>query len=397
MNTKRITTEIAQAADAIRAGQLVAVPTETVYGLAGNGLDPDAVAQIYEVKGRPAVKPLSLMVHDASAMARYCADVPPAAYTLAEAFWPGPLTIVLRAQDCVPEIVRAGGETVGLRCPDHPATLALIEAAQLPLAAPSANPSGAPSPKTADDVLAYFDGQITAVIDGGPCGIGRESTLVDLSHTPYRILRSAKNRFGATNEIGVFEMLDCGLREVENPSEMLLSGRPEDAPGSCVTCVMEGARPVLAEVQALVAPTNANYPRRTCNGLDSNRASMLLAVLEKRGRLRMSQCDAFFNIIGGLTLDEPAADLATLVAIASSYLDKPVPAKLAAIGEVGLSGEVRSVSHAPQRLSEVHRLGFTKCIVPAQQGDMLRAPDGLQLIPVKNIGQVLQLLAHDRL
>ena len=216
-------------------------------------------------------------------------------------------------------------------------------------------------------------------------------------HMAYRILRAAKNRFGATNEIGVFEMLDCGLREVENPSEMLLSGRPEDAPGSCVTCVMEGARPVLAEVQALVAPTNANYPRRTCNGLDSNRASMLLAVLEKRGRLRMSQCDAFFNIIGGLTLDEPAADLATLVAIASSYLDKPVPAKLAAIGEVGLSGEVRSVSHAPQRLSEVHRLGFTKCIVPGQQGDMLRTPDGLQLIPVKNIGQVLQLLAHDRL
>ena len=216
-------------------------------------------------------------------------------------------------------------------------------------------------------------------------------------HMAYRILRAAKNRFGATNEIGVFEMLDCGLREVENPSEMLLSGRPEAAPGSCVTCVMEGARPVLAEVQALLAPTNANYPRRTCNGLDSNRASMLLAVLEKRGRLRMSQCDAFFNIIGGLTLDEPAADLATLVAIASSYLDKPVPAKLAAIGEVGLSGEVRSVSHVPQRLSEVHRLGFDKCIVPAQQGDMLRAPDGLQLIPVKNIGQVLQLLAHDRL
>ena len=216
-------------------------------------------------------------------------------------------------------------------------------------------------------------------------------------HMAYRILRAAKNRFGATNEIGVFEMLDCGLREVENPSEMLLSGRPEDAPGSCVTCVMEGARPVLAEVQALLAPTNANYPRRTCNGLDSNRASMLLAVLEKRGRLRMSQCDAFFNIIGGLTLDEPAADLATLVAIASSYLDKPVPAKLAAIGEVGLSGEVRSVSHVPQRLSEVHRLGFDKCIVPAQQGDMLRAPDGLQLIPVQNIGQVLQLLAHDRL
>lgn len=216
-------------------------------------------------------------------------------------------------------------------------------------------------------------------------------------HMAYRILRAAKNRFGATNEIGVFEMMDCGLREVEKPSEMLLSGRPEDAPGSCVTCVMEGARPVLAEIQALIAPSNANYPRRTCNGLDTNRASMLLAVLEKRGKLRVSQCDAFFNIIGGLTLDEPAADLATLVAIASSYLDKPIPAKLAAVGEVGLSGEVRSISHAQQRLGEVQRLGFTKCIIPAQQLDKLRTPKDLQLIPVKNVGQVLQLLVHDAL
>ena len=216
-------------------------------------------------------------------------------------------------------------------------------------------------------------------------------------HMAYRILRAAKNRFGATNEIGVFEMMDCGLREVEKPAEMLLSGRPEDAPGSCVTCVMEGARPVLAEIQALIAPSNANYPRRTCNGLDTNRASMLLAVLEKRGKLKVSQCDAFFNIIGGLTLDEPAADLATLVAIASSYLDKPIPAKLAAVGEVGLSGEVRSISHAQQRLGEVQRLGFTKCIIPAQQLDKLRTPKDLQLIPVKNVGQVLQLLVHDAL
>ena len=216
-------------------------------------------------------------------------------------------------------------------------------------------------------------------------------------HMAYRILRAAKNRFGATNEIGVFEMMDCGLREVEKPSEMLLSGRPEDAPGSCVTCVMEGARPVLAEIQALIAPSNANCPRRTCNGLDTNRASMLLAVLEKRGKLKVSQCDAFFNIIGGLTLDEPAADLATLVAIASSYLDKPIPAKLAAVGEVGLSGEVRSISHAQQRLGEVQRLGFTKCIIPAQQLDKLRTPKDLQLIPVKNVGQVLQLLVHDAL
>ena len=212
-------------------------------------------------------------------------------------------------------------------------------------------------PKVLEHCVLYFEGE---------------------QHMAYRILRAAKNRFGATNEIGVFEMLDSGLREVENPSEMLLSGRPEDAPGSCVTCVMEGARPVLAEVQALVAPSNANYPRRTCNGLDSNRAAMLLAVLEKRGGLKVSQCDAYFNIIGGLTLDEPASDLAVLTAIASSYLDKPIPTKLAALGEV-------------------HRLGFSKCIVPMQQADKLNAPGAIQLIPVKNIGQVLQILAHDQL
>ena len=213
----------------------------------------------------------------------------------------------------------------------------------------------------------------------------------------YRIVRAKKNRFGATNEIGVFEMLDIGLREVENPSEMLLSGRPEDAPGSCVTCVMEGARPVLAEVQALVAPSNANYPRRTCNGLDSNRAAMLLAVLEKRGGLKVSQCDAYFNIIGGLTLDEPASDLAVLTAVASSYLDKPIPTKLAAMGEVGLSGEIRSINHIEQRLAEVQRLGFTRCIVPAQQADKLRTLGKLQLIPAKNVGQALRLLAQDEL
>ena len=178
---------------------------------------------------------------------------------------------------------------------------------------------------------------------------------------------------------------------------MLLSGRPEDAPGSCVTCVMEGARPVLAEVQALVAPSNANYPRRTCNGLDSNRAAMLLAVLEKRGGLKVSQCDAYFNIIGGLTLDEPASDLAVLTAVASSYLDKPIPTKLAAMGEVGLSGEIRSINHIEQRLAEVQRLGFTRCIVPAQQADKLRTLGKLQLIPAKNVGQALRLLAHDEL
>ena len=191
METKRLTENIEDAVQVIQKGGLVAVPTETVYGLAGNGLNEDAVQAIYEVKGRPAVKPLSLMVPDESAMERYCEDVPPQAHALAKRFWPGPLTIVLKAKPEIPAIVLAGGKTVGLRCPDHPLTLKLLKSCGLPLAAPSANPSGEPSPKTAEQVLGYFDGKIDAVIDGGPCGIGRESTLVDLSSTPYKILREA--------------------------------------------------------------------------------------------------------------------------------------------------------------------------------------------------------------
>ena len=208
----------------------------------------------------------------------------------------------------------------------------------------------------------------------------------------YRILRAAKNRFGATNEIGVFEMGDAGLTEVPNPSEMLLAGRPQDTPGTCVTCVMEGVRPVLAEVQALLAPTSFNVPRRTCNGFDFNRANLLLAVLEKRGGLLVSSCDAYINVIGGLNLDEPAADLAMVVALASSFRDRPVPGDLAAIGEVGLTGELRSVNALGQRLSEVHRLGFTKCLVPQRTGAKLEVPDGLQLIKVRNIREALAFL-----
>ena len=206
----------------------------------------------------------------------------------------------------------------------------------------------------------------------------------------YRILRAAKNRFGATNEIGVFEMRDSGLVEVENPSEMLLSGRPEDAPGTCVTCVMEGARPVLAEIQALAVSSPAGNPRRTSNGFDYNRFAMLLAVLEKRGGLKVSACDAYLNIIGGLSLDEPAADLAAVIALASSYLDRPVPADLVAIGEVGLTGELRSVSQLGQRVSEVRRLGFTQCLIPSRRTGELAAPAGLRLIPVRNIGEAIR-------
>lgn len=215
-------------------------------------------------------------------------------------------------------------------------------------------------------------------------------------HMTYRILRAAKNRFGATNEIGVFEMLNEGLKEVENPSEMLLSGRPKDAPGTCVTCVMEGARPVLAEVQALVSSASGVRPLRQSNGFDYNRANMLLAVLEKRGGLKISQCDAYLNIIGGLTLDEPAADMAALVAIASSYLDYPVPSQMAAVGEVGLSGEVRTISHLEQRLSEVRRLGFTQCIVPHHRAGELHAPAGLELLPVRNISDALKLFVRGK-
>ena len=211
-------------------------------------------------------------------------------------------------------------------------------------------------------------------------------------HNSYRILRAAKNRFGATNEIGVFEMGDQGLSQVPNPSEALLSGRPQNTPGSCVTCVMEGVRPVLAEVQALLTPSAYGTSRRSCNGFDYNRAMMLSAVLEKRGGLMVSNCDVYVHVIGGLSITEPAADLALIVALASSFRDKPVPYDLAAIGEVGLTGELRAVHALNQRLSEVQRLGFTKCLIPARHSGKLVVPDGLQLIEVHNIRQAIAVL-----
>lgn len=207
MKTKLIKDETDEAARLIKDGELVAVPTETVYGLAGNGLCASAVEKIYEVKGRPQVKPLSLMVPDAAAMESYCENVPPSAKLLAEKFWPGPLTVVLKSKSIVPDIVRAGGETVGLRCPDHPKTIELLKACALPLAAPSANPSGQPSPKNADKVLEYFDGEISAVIDGGECILGTESTIIDMSKTPYRILRR-----GALSELEIENALIVGLK-----------------------------------------------------------------------------------------------------------------------------------------------------------------------------------------
>ncbi len=208
----------------------------------------------------------------------------------------------------------------------------------------------------------------------------------------YRLLRGVKNRFGSTNEIGVFEMTDRGLREVENPSEMLLSGRPENVSGTCVTCVMEGTRPLLAEIQALATPTGFAAGRRNANGLDYNRALLLLAVLEKRGGMALGSCDVYINVIGGLDLDEPAADLAAVLAIASSFRDRPIGPKVAAVGEVGLAGEVRSVAALNQRLGEIARLGFSQCVIPAHARDELRPPKGLQLIPVRSIREAVEAI-----
>ena len=210
-------------------------------------------------------------------------------------------------------------------------------------------------------------------------------------NSSYRLLRAAKNRFGSTNEIGVFEMRDTGLVEVPNPSQMLLEGRPEGASGTCVACVMEGTRPVLAEVQALVSKTSFNVPRRTADGFDFNRAALLLAVAEKRAGLKLSVFDAYINVIGGLRLDEPAADLPVVLAVASSYRDAVVADDLVAIGEVGLTGEIRSVSHMNQRLSEVARLGFKKCIVPKGGAEKLDIPAGLTVYRVRNIREAIEV------
>ena len=210
-------------------------------------------------------------------------------------------------------------------------------------------------------------------------------------NSSYRLLRAAKNRFGSTNEIGVFEMCDKGLVEIPNPSQMLLEGRPEGACGTCVACVMEGTRPVLAEVQALVAKTTFNVPRRTADGFDFNRAVLLLAVAEKRANMRLSAYDAYINIIGGLQLDEPGADLPGVLALASSYRDTPIPDDLVAIGEVGLTGEIRGVSNIGQRLAEVARIGFNKCIIPKIGTEKLEIPEGLTVYRVRNLREAIEV------
>lgn len=206
----------------------------------------------------------------------------------------------------------------------------------------------------------------------------------------YRLLRAAKNRFGSTNEIGVFEMMDTGLIEVPNPSQMLLAGRPEGASGTCVACVMEGTRPILAEVQALVSKTTFNVPRRTADGVDFNRAALLLAVAEKRGGMKLSAFDAYINVIGGLRLDEPGADLPVVLAVASSFRDTAIADDIVAVGEVGLTGEIRSVSGMNQRLQEIARLGFKKCLIPRGGAEKLEIPEGLTVYRVRNVREAIE-------
>ncbi|MBO5312869.1 MAG: DNA repair protein RadA [Clostridia bacterium] len=212
----------------------------------------------------------------------------------------------------------------------------------------------------------------------------------------YRIIRAIKNRFGSTNEIGVFEMTDSGLIEVPNPSEMLLSGRPVGVSGSCAVCVMEGSRPIIAEIQALVTPTSYPAPRRTSNGVDYNRLCLLLAVLEKRLGLRFSQCDIYVNVVSGLRLDEPSIDLAVALALISSIKDIPIPQGVLAMGEIGLAGECRTIKDVQKRLGESYRLGFDTIAIPHKSMDeKLKVPDDVKVIPIQNVYDAL-LLFRDK-
>ena len=209
-------------------------------------------------------------------------------------------------------------------------------------------------------------------------------------HASYRILRGVKNRFGSTNEIGMFEMTQLGLSEVQNPSAALRSGRPENANGSCVVATLEGTRPILAEIQGLVTKSAYGSARRTAAGIDYNRAVLLLAILEKRAGMLLGAYDTYINVVGGMDLGEPAVDLAILLAIASSYLERSIPQDLAAFGEVGLSGEVRAVTGAAQRIAELQRLGFRTCIVPEDNMPTLCQTEGVRLIPVKDVQNAIR-------
>lgn len=211
-------------------------------------------------------------------------------------------------------------------------------------------------------------------------------------HASYRILRGVKNRFGSTNEIGVFEMQRVGLVEVKNPSEFMLNGKPEGASGSIVSCSMEGTRPILIEIQALVCQSNFGFPRRQATGTDFNRVNLLMAVLEKRVGLQLSSCDAYVNIAGGMKILEPSVDLSIVMTIVSSYKNRAIDDKTVAFGEVGLSGEVRAVSMAEQRVQEVKKLGFTTCIIPYSNMEAVKGIKGIQIIGVKSVREAIDLI-----
>ena len=211
-------------------------------------------------------------------------------------------------------------------------------------------------------------------------------------HASYRLLRGVKNRFGSTNEIGVFEMREEGLAEVKNPSEFMLEGRPDGASGAVAACSLEGTRPIMLEVQALVTRTNFGMPRRTAAGTDYNRVNLLMAVLEKRCRYEMAQFDAYVNIAGGMKMNEPALDLAIVMALVSSYKDRPVDEKTVIFGEVGLSGEVRAVSMAEQRVYEAVKLGFTRCIMPGVNLEKLKKRTDIELVGVRNVKEAIGVI-----
>jgi len=248
-----------------------------------------------------------------------------------------------------------------------------------------------------NDVPVFVVGHVNK--DGGIAGPKVLEHMVDVvlyfegeRLSSYRILRAVKNRFGSTNEIGMFEMGDTGLSDVENPSLTLLSGRPSGVSGTCVACVMEGTRPILAEVQALAGKTGFGTPRRMATGFDLNRATLIIAVLEKRCGYFFGNLDTYINIIGGLKLDEPASDLPVALALISNLLDKPVDENVAAFGEIGLAGEIRSVMHAQQRVNECARLGFTKLILPEHSAKGVISVPGVMLYPVKNLSQAIDSL-----
>lgn len=309
MNTERITDNIARAAEIIAAGGLVAVPTETVYGLAGNGLDERVVERIYAVKGRPGRKPLSLMVPGVEALEEYGEDVPPGAYILARRFWPGPVTIVVKAKETIPAAVLAGGDTVGLRCPAEEKTLALLRACGLPLAAPSANPSGAESPKSAGAVLGFFDGAIEAVLDGGTCGIGVESTVVDMTVSPYRILRE-----GAVAEEDICRALIDALKVIG------ITGG--------TGCGKTSAVNTIGDMGALVIDADAVY-HELCHD-----SAEMLAKIEARFPGTVEKGILQRKKLGSIVFSDEEA-LEALRSITDPFVEREIDRRMAAHGAAG--------------------------------------------------------------